>query len=99
MRYVRRCLAAGLPENHFTVYSNLVMRADLIAGEKILIHGGGSGIGTTAVQLAANLGCRVFVTAGTGAKCRSCVGLGAEAAFNYRKTDFVAEMRGRGRQM
>ena len=89
--------AAGLPENHFTVYSNLVMRAGLIAGEKILIHGGSSGIGTTAIQLAATLGCRVFATAGTDEKCAACVVLGAEAAFNYRDTDFVAEMRERGR--
>ena len=89
--------AAGLPENHFTVYSNLVVRAGLKSGETILIHGGSSGIGTTAIQLARSMGCRVFVTAGSEEKCAACVALGAEAAFNYRETDFVAEMKQRGR--
>ena len=89
--------AAGLPENHFTVYSNLVMRAGLKSGETILIHGGSSGIGTTAIQLARSMGCRVFVTAGSEEKCAACVKLGAKAAFNYREMDFVAEMKQRGR--
>lgn len=85
--------AACLPETCFTVWSNIVMRAGLAAGEKILIHGGTSGIGTTAIQIARALGARVYATAGSDEKCRLCEELGAEAAFNYREQDFVAEMR------
>ena len=88
--------AACLPETFFTVWSNVFMRAGLFAGEKFLVHGGSSGIGTTAIQLAKALGARGFATAGTEEKCAACVALGAEAAFNYRNTDFVDEMRAVG---
>ncbi len=85
--------AAGLPETCFTVWSNLVMRGGLKAGERVLIHGGSSGIGTTAIQIASALGARVFATAGTEKKCDACVGLGVERCFNYREEDFVAEAK------
>lgn len=88
--------AACLPETCFTVWSNVVMRGRLRAGERFLVHGGSSGIGTTAIQIARAIGARVFATAGTDAKCRLCEELGAEKAFNYRSTDFVAEMRAVG---
>lgn len=88
--------AACLPETCFTVWSNVVMRGALRAGERFLVHGGSSGIGTSAIQIAHALGARVFATAGTDEKCRLCTDLGAEAAFNYRNADFVAEMRARG---
>ena len=88
--------AACLPETFFTVWSNVFMRGGLQAGERFLVHGGSSGIGTTAIQLARTFGARVFATAGSDEKCAACLGLGAEAAFNYRSTDFVAEMKGRG---
>ena len=88
--------AACLPETCFTVWSNVVMRGALRAGERFLVHGGSSGIGTRAIQIAHALGARVFATAGTDEKCRLCTDLGAEAAFNYRNADFVAEMRARG---
>lgn len=81
--------AACLPETCFTVWSNLVMRAGLRAGEVLLVHGGSSGIGTTAIQIARHLGARVFVTAGSDEKCAACLGLGAERAINYRTEDFV----------
>jgi NADPH:quinone reductase len=80
--------AACLPETCFTVWSNLVMRGGLKAGEKVLIHGGTSGIGTTAIQIAHALGARVFATAGTDDKARVCEGLGAEKAFNYKTEDW-----------
>ncbi|VDC21267.1 NAD(P)H-quinone oxidoreductase [Pseudogemmobacter humi] len=86
-------MAACLPETCFTVWSNIVMRGGLKAGEKFLVHGGTSGIGTTAIQIARALGARVFATAGTDEKARVCEDLGAEAAFNYRTQDFVTEMR------
>ena len=89
--------AACLPETFFTVWSNVFMRGALQAGERFLIHGGSSGIGTTAIQLAHAFGARVFATAGSDDKCAACVALGAEAAFNYRDADFVAEMKERGR--
>ncbi|PPR18751.1 MAG: Quinone oxidoreductase 1 [Alphaproteobacteria bacterium MarineAlpha9_Bin7] len=82
--------AAGLPECFFTVWTNVFDRGALRAGESILIHGGSSGIGTTAIQLAAHFGARVFATAGTQEKCEACEGLGAEKAINYRDDDFVA---------
>lgn len=84
--------AAGLPETFFTVWSNVFGRGQLVAGESILIHGGGSGIGTTAIQLARAFGCTVYVTAGSAEKCRRCVELGAAAAIDYRQQDFVAEI-------
>ncbi|KAA9005276.1 NAD(P)H-quinone oxidoreductase [Histidinibacterium aquaticum] len=88
--------AACLPETHFTVWSNLVMRGHLTAGERVLIHGGSSGIGTTAIQIARALGARVFVTAGTDEKCAACEELGAERAINYRTEDFVEVMKAEG---
>lgn len=88
--------AACLPETFFTVWSNVFMRGGLQAGERFVVHGGTSGIGTTAIQLARLWGARVFATAGSDEKCAACVTLGAEAAFNYRKVDFVEEMKARG---
>ena len=88
--------AACLPETHFTVWSNVFMRGGLKAGERFLVHGGSSGIGTTAIQLANVLGARVFTTAGTDEKCAACVSLGAEIAINYHEADFVAVVRGEG---
>ena len=88
--------AACLPETVFTVWSNLFMRGGLRAGERVLIHGGSSGIGTTAIQLARHFGARVFVTAGTPEKCAACHALGAERAIHYRTEDFVEVMRAAG---
>ena len=88
--------AACLPETFFTVWSNVFMRGGLQAGERFLVHGGSSGIGTTAIQLAKAFGARVFTTAGSDEKCRACVDLGAEAAFNYRDVDFVEKMQAVG---
>lgn len=88
--------AACLPETFFTVWSNVFMRGGLRAGERFLVHGGSSGIGTTAIQLAKSKGARVFTTAGTNEKCSSCEALGAERAINYRNVDFVEEMRAIG---
>ncbi len=88
--------AACLPETFFTVWSNVFTRGGLQAGEKLLVHGGSSGIGTTAIQLASALGARVFATAGSDEKCAKCVELGAEAAWNYREDDFVEKMRAEG---
>ena len=85
--------AACLPETAFTVWSNLVMRGRLSGGERVLIHGGSSGIGTTAIQIARALGARVFVTAGSRAKCDACEALGAERAIDYREEDFVEILR------
>ncbi|NNU79695.1 NAD(P)H-quinone oxidoreductase [Halovulum dunhuangense] len=85
--------AAALPETFFTVWSNVFMRAGLKAGERFLVHGGSSGIGTTAIQLARLFGARVFATAGTPDKCIACEDLGAERAVNYRKEDYVAVLR------
>ncbi len=82
--------AAGLPETFFTVWTNVFQRAGLQGGESILIHGGSSGIGTTAIQLAKAFGARVFATAGNAEKCRACEELGAERAINYREEDFAA---------
>jgi NADPH2:quinone reductase len=81
--------AAALPETFFTVWSNLFDRARLRAGEVLLVHGGSSGIGTTAIQLAHALGVRVFATAGSADKCAACEQLGAEKAINYKTEDFV----------
>ena len=82
--------AAALPETFFTVWANLFMMAGLKPGESVLIHGGTSGIGTTAIQLAAAFGARVFTTAGTAEKCEACLSLGASRAINYRSEDFYA---------
>lgn len=84
--------AAGIPETFYTVWSNLFDRGSLQAGETVLIHGGGSGIGTTAIQLAKAFGATVFVTAGSSEKCRFCLTLGADAAINYQSQDFVEEI-------
>ena len=81
--------AAALPETFFTVWSNLFDRAGLKAGESVLIHGGSSGIGTTAIQLAKAFGATVFTTAGNEEKCRVCRELGADLAINYNEEDFV----------
>lgn len=89
-------MAACLPETFFTVWSNVFMRGGLKAGERFLVHGGSSGIGTTAIQLAKAFGARVFTTAGSDEKCRICTELGAERAINYRDEDFVAVMREQG---
>lgn len=89
--------AAAVPETFFTVWSNVFDRAGLQAGESILIHGGSSGIGTTAIQLCKAMGARVFTTAGSDEKCAACVELGAERAINYRSEDFgsiVKELTG-----
>ena len=79
----------ALPEVYFTVWANVYDRAWLKAGERILIHGGSSGIGTAAIQLASALGSRVITTAGNAEKCAACEALGAERAINYREEDFV----------
>jgi NADPH2:quinone reductase len=88
--------AACLPENYFTVWSNVFTRGGLQAGERFLVHGGSSGIGTTAIQLANAFGARVFTTAGSDVKCQACLDLGAERAINYRKDDFVGVVKGEG---
>ena len=82
--------AAAMPETFFTVWTNVFERGALQPGETALFHGGTSGIGTTAIQLAAARGARVLATAGTDEKCRACKALGAAHAINYRTTDFVA---------
>lgn len=82
--------AAAVPETFFTVWTNLFQRAGLRAGEHVLIHGGTSGIGTTAIQLARALGATVWATSGSRAKCEACLRLGAEVAIDYRTQDFVA---------
>jgi putative PIG3 family NAD(P)H quinone oxidoreductase len=88
--------AACLPETFFTVWSNVFMRGGLQAGERFLVHGGSSGIGTTAIQLASHFGARVFATAGSDEKCKACTDLGAERAINYRDEDFVEVLRSEG---
>lgn len=85
--------AAGLPETFFTVWSNLFDRGQLSAGESILIHGGSSGIGTTAVQMAKAFGASVFITAGNDDKCAFCTELGADLAINYTQQDFVSTIK------
>jgi NADPH:quinone reductase len=84
--------AAALPETYFTVWTNVFQRGGLKSGETILIHGGSSGIGTTAIMLAKHFGAKIVVTAGTDAKCADCLKLGADVAINYKTHDFVAEM-------
>lgn len=84
---------AALPEALFTLWDNLFERGRLKPSETVLIHGGGSGVGTLGIQLAATAGARVFATAGTAEKCQACEKLGAERAINYRDQDFVAMVR------
>lgn len=88
--------AACLPETYFTVWSNVFQRGGLKAGEKFLIHGGSSGIGTTAIQLAREFGARVFVTVGSQEKATACAALGAEKTIVYRDEDFVDVMKSEG---
>lgn len=88
--------AACLPETFFTVWSNVFMRGHLKAGERFLVHGGSSGIGTTAIQLAKAFGARVFTTAGSDEKCAACLRLGADKAINYKSADFVEVIRAEG---
>src|SRR5205085_526993 len=85
--------AAGLPETFFTVWSNVFDRGRLSAGETFLVHGGSSGIGTTAIQLARAFGARIFATAGSPEKCAVCRELGAERAIDYRREDFAAVIK------
>ena len=81
--------AASLPETFYTVWFNVVDRAELKTGESILIHGGSSGIGTSAIQICSQLGARVITTASTKEKCKVCSNLGAERTINYHEEDFV----------
>ena len=81
--------AASLPETYFTVWSNVVDRGQLKAGESFLVHGGSSGIGVSAIQLAKAMGAKVYATAGSGLKCKACEALGAELAVNYKEQDFL----------
>ncbi|MBM6594974.1 NAD(P)H-quinone oxidoreductase [Microvirga pudoricolor] len=85
--------AGAVPETFFTVWSNVFERGGLKAGETFLVHGGTSGIGTTAIQLAKAFGAKVIATAGSESKCDACRGLGADVAVNYRTTDFVATVK------
>jgi putative PIG3 family NAD(P)H quinone oxidoreductase len=85
--------AAALPEVFLTVFSNVFQIGGLAPGGSVLVHGGGSGIGTAAIRLVKTLGARILVTAGSDAKCERCLALGADAAINYRTGDFVAEVR------
>src|SRR5207245_4791157 len=86
--------AAAILETFFTVWTNVFERGRLKAGESLLVHGGASGIGTTAIQLGRAFGARVFATAGSSEKCAACERLGAEKAINYRDADFVAAVKG-----
>lgn len=85
--------AAVLPETFFTVWANVFQMADLVEGESFLVHGGTSGIGTTAIQLAKAFGAEVYATAGSAEKCEACVKLGAKRAINYREEDFAAVIK------
>ncbi|MDX1405045.1 MAG: NAD(P)H-quinone oxidoreductase, partial [Woeseiaceae bacterium] len=82
--------AAAIPETFFTVWYNVFMRAGLVSGETLLVHGGSSGIGSTAIQLARTAGAAVIATAGSDAKCAFCVDLGASHAINYKSSDWEA---------
>lgn len=84
--------AAGIPETFFTVWTNVFKRGQLKAGESLLVHGGSSGIGTTAIQLGKAFGATVYITAGTSDKCEFCNNLGADAAINYREQNFSEEI-------
>jgi NADPH:quinone reductase len=88
--------AAGLPETYFTVWTNVFQRGRLQAGETFLVHGGSSGIGSTAIQLAKQFGARIIATAGSDEKCEDCRKLGADVAINYRTQDFVEVMKEQG---
>ena len=88
--------AASLPETVFTVWHNVFQRGQLQPGETLLVHGGSSGIGSTAIQLARALGARVFATAGTDEKCAACHALGAQRAINYKTEDFETELQAEG---
>ncbi len=85
--------AAALPETFFTVWSNVFMRGKLKAGETVLIHGGASGIGTTAIMLGKAFGATVIVTAGSDVRCEACIALGADYAINHKTQDFVEEVK------
>lgn len=85
--------AACVPETFFTVWFNLFLQGGLKAGQTLLVHGGSSGIGTTAIQLASQLGATVYTTAGSAEKCQACIELGAKEAFNYKDTDFVTAVK------
>lgn len=85
--------AGGIPETYFTVYDNVFTRGRLAAGETLLVHGGSSGIGSTAIQLAKQTGATVYATAGSPEKCDFCRSLGADVAIDYRSQDFVEEVR------
>tara|TARA_R100001480_G_scaffold4954_16_gene11600 strand:- start:1065 stop:2045 length:981 start_codon:yes stop_codon:yes gene_type:complete len=87
--------AAGLPETFFTVWTNVFMRGGLQAGESLLVHGGSSGIGTSAIQMARAMGATVYATAGSAEKCAACVELGADHAVNYRNDDFETVLQER----
>src|SRR5262249_54530760 len=84
--------SAALPEAYFTVWSNVFQQAPLQPGEKLLVHGGSSGIGTTAIELGVAFGSEVFASAGSPQKCAFCESLGASKAINYKTQDFVAEL-------
>ena len=84
--------ASALPETLFTVWSNVFQRGHLMPNETLLVHGGGSGIGCTAIQLAKAFGNKVYITAGSDEKCQRCLDLGADAAINYRQQDFVEQI-------
>jgi NADPH:quinone reductase len=86
--------ASAVPETFFTVWSNVFMRGGLKAGETLLIHGGASGIGTTAIMLGKAFGATVIVTAGSDERCAACLALGADHAINHRSTDFVDAVHG-----
>ena len=85
--------AGGLPETFFTVYSNVIQRGRLAEGESFLVHGGSSGIGATAIQMAKLFGATVYATAGSAEKCRFCEELGARAAIDYKQADFAEEIQ------
>ncbi|WP_028748963.1 NAD(P)H-quinone oxidoreductase [Rhizobium mesoamericanum] len=85
--------AAALPENYFTVWANMFQMAGLTEGEKVLVHGGSSGIGTTAIQLARAFGAEVYATAGSQEKCDACIKLGAKRAINYKMEDFAEVLK------
>ena len=85
--------AAAVPETYFTVWTNIFQRGQLQPGETLIVHGGTSGIGTTAIQLAKAFGATVFATAGSDDKCAACSALGASIAINYKREDFVAAVR------
>ena len=89
--------ASAIPETHFTVWHNVFQRGGLKSGETLLVHGGSSGIGTTAIQLAKSFGATVITTAGSEDKCRACEELGADTAINYKTDDFVSAVREKNR--